>query len=203
MREWLRRGMRAAAIIAAGVLVAAPHGLDRASAQPEYALYYSFDVPLSILGLALSDDGTKRTYNGTFRGTLGGISITEARYTYANGASERAGGGTFTMTTKAGAVSNGHILMTSDGKQTTLLFFGTYLGTRLSFSLAGPGEQFGGSGVTNIGLAETTFPSHAHYIQAIREAATALPPTARDQLLAQAEQNPRLVREYQQRSVPR
>ena len=192
-----------AAIIAAGVLVAAPHGLDRASAQPEYALYYSFDVPLSILGLALSGDGTKRTYNGTLRGTLGGVLITEARYTYANGASERAGGGTFTMTTKAGAVRDGQILMTSDGKQTTLLFFGTYLGTRLSFSLTGGGEQIGGTGITNSGLAETTFPSHEHYIQAIREAATPLPQAARDQLLAQADQNPRLVREYQQRSVPR
>jgi len=137
------------------------------------------------------------------RGTLGGIPLTEGRYTYANGASTRAGGGTFTITTKAGGVKDGHILMTSDGKHTTLLFFGLYLGARVSFSIAGAGDQIGGTGVNATGLAETNFRSHEQYVTAIREATTALPPAARDQLVGQADQNPRLVRDYQHRSAPR
>ncbi len=204
MNQPLRRELLvAAAVLAAGFLAVAPAGLDWASGQPEYSLYYSFDVPLSIPGIALSDDGTKRTYNGTLRGTLGGIPVTESRYTYTNGVSTRAGGGTFSMITKAGPVRNGQILMTNDGKQTTVLFFGTYLGAHLSFSISGAGDQIGGTGVTSTGLAETNFRSHEHYIQAIREATTTLPQGARDQLLTQADQNPRLIREYQQRPAPR
>ncbi len=201
MRDVLRRWRRAGAVVAAAWLLATL--LPQASGQPEYALYYRFDVPLTLLGLAVSDDGTKRTYNGTLLGTLGGIPVIDARYTYAKGASARAGGGTFSMTTRAGSVRDGQILMTSDGAQTTLLFLGTYLGTRLSFSIVGPGEQIGGSGVTADGLAETTFPSHEHYIAAVQEATAALPQATRAQIIAQAGQNPRLVREYQQRSTPR
>lgn len=199
-RRWL---LAAVAVVGAGILAVAPVRLDRASGQPEYTLYYSFEVPLSIPGIALSDDGTKQTYNGTLRGTLGGIPVTEAKYTYASGASKRAGGGMFAITTKAGSVKDGQILMTSDGKQTTLLFFGIYLGARLSFSLTGSGEQIGGTGVRVSGLAETNFRSHEQYAAAIRDAIAALPPAARDQLVGQADQNPRLVREYQQRSAPR
>jgi len=189
--------------MAAAWLIAALAWLPQASGQPEYSLYYHFQVPLTLLGLAVSDDGTKRTYNGTLRGTLGGIPVTDARYTYASGASARAGGGTFSMTTTAGPVRDGQILMTSDGAHTTLLFFGTYLGTRLSFSIVGTGDQIGGSGVTADGLAETTFRSHEHYIAAVQEATAALPQATRTQIIAQAGQNPRLVREYQQRSTPR
>jgi hypothetical protein len=189
--------------VGAGILATAPVGLDRASGQPEYALFYNFEVPLSVPGIALSDDGTKQTFNGTLRGTLGGIPLTQGRYTYANGASKLAGGGTFAMITKAGTVKDGQILMTSDGKQTTLLFFGLYLGARVSFSITGSGEQIGGTGVSATGLAETNFRSHEQYVTAIREATTALPPAVRDQLVGQADQNPRLVRDYQQRSTPR
>lgn len=187
---------------AIGVLVAlAPP--PQAAGQPDYFLYYRLDVPAALVGVGLSDAGTKRTYNGSLRGTLGGIPVTDAQYTYANGVSARAGGGTFSLTTKAGPVRNGQVLMTTDGTQTTLLFIGTYLGTHLSFSIVGAGEQIGGTGVTKEGLAETSFPSHDRYIAAVQEATAALPQTTRDQIVAQADPNPRLVREYQQRSTPR
>lgn len=204
MRHSLRCWVLAAvAVVGAGMLTVVPGRPDRAAGQSdEYPLYYSLDVPLSIPGITLSDDGSKRTYNGTMRGTIGGIPVTDVKYTYANGASTRAGGGTFSMTTKAGAVKDGHILMTSDGKQTTLLFFGIYLGARLSFSIVGAGEQVGGSGVTSTGLAETNFRTHEQYVEAVRDATAALPPAARDQIVGQADQNLRLVRDYQQRRAP-
>ena len=180
-----------------------PQPLPTASAQAEYVLYYSFDLPLSIPGLTLTDQGTKHSYVGTLRGTLGGLALTEGSYTYANGISQRAGGGTFTMATKAGHIQAGQILMTSDGKQTTLLFFGTYLGTRLSFALTASGEQFGGAGVVATGLAETTFQSHEQYVAAVREATAGLSQAARDELVTAADRNPRLVRTYQQKSSSR
>jgi hypothetical protein len=188
------------AATAAGLLTIAPIWPDRAAGQPEYALYYSFDIPMSIGGIALSDDGTKKTFNGSLRGTIGGVQITDAKYSYANGASLRAGGGTFSMTTTAGSFKDGRILMTNEGKQTTLLFFGMYLGARVSFVLVSPSEQLGGTGVTMRGLAETTFPSHEHYVAAVRDATATLAPTARDQVVTQADQNVRLVKEYEQRA---
>lgn len=190
----------AIATAAAGLLTIAPDWLDRAAGQAEYALYYSFDIPLSIGGIALSDAGTKKTFNGSLRGTLGGVQVTDAKYSYANGASPRAGGGTFSMTTNAGAFKNGQILMTNDGKQTTLLFFGIYLGARVSFTIVGPSDQIGGTGVTTRGLADTNFRSHDHYVMAVRDATATLAPGARDQVVAQADQNVRLVREYEQQS---
>lgn len=189
-----------AAAAAGGLLIVPPAGLDRAAGQPEYALYYRFEVPLAIGGITLSEGGTKKTFNGTLRGSLGGIQIAEARYSYGNGASQRAGGGTFSMTTKGGAFKEGEILMTSDGRQTTLFFFGLYLGAHVSFSITGPEDQIGGSGVVATGLAETNFRSHEQYVAAVRDATAALPPAERDQIAAQADQNVRMVREYQQRA---
>lgn len=183
---------------AVGLLTITPVWPDGAAAQPEYPLHYSFDVPLVIAGITLSDDGTKKNFNGSLRGILGGVPVTEAKYTYANGVSARAGGGTFSLTTKAGSFKDGQILMTSDGKQTTLLFFGIYLGARVSFSVTGPIDQIGGSSVTATGLAETNFRSHEQYVAAVRDATATLSPAARDQVAAQADQNLRLVREYQQ-----
>jgi hypothetical protein len=190
----------AIAATAVGLLTIAPVWPDRAAGQPEYALYYSFDVPLSIAGITLSDEGTKKTFNGSLRGTFGGVQVTDAKYSYANGASLRAGGGTFSMSTNAGSFKDGQILMTTDGKQTTLLFFGMYLGARVSFVIVGPGDQVGGTGVTARGLAETNFRSHEHYVAAVRDATATLAPAARDQVVTQADQNIRLVREYQQRA---
>ena len=157
-------------------------------------------MPPSIGGIALSEDGTKRTFNGSLRGTFGGIQVTDAKYSYANGASPRAGGGTFSMSTKGGSFKDGQILMTSDGKQTMLLFFGIYLGAHVSFSITGPLDQIGGTGVVVTGLAETNFRSHEQYVAAVRDAIATLPQAARDQIVSQADQNVRMVRDYQQRT---
>jgi hypothetical protein len=186
----------------AGCLLAVFAPPPQASGQDEYALYYRFDVPSAIVGLRLSDSGTKRTYTGSLRGTLGGLPVTDARYTYTEGASTRLGTGPFSMTTKAGPVRDGRVLMTNEGTQTTLLFFGTYLGAQLSFTLSGTGEQVGGSGVTADGLADTGFPSHDRYITAVQEATAALPKATREQVASQADLNVKLVREYQQRPAP-
>ncbi len=183
-----------------------------AAQEEEYALFFRFEVPPAIPGLTIISDQppndlpvvqqqqgtTKRTTNGTLRGTLGGLPIVQAVYTYITGASNQAGSGTFTLSTKAGAVENGRILMTSDGLKTTLLFLGTYLGTHLSFSLVGESAQFGGTNVIMTGLAETDFSSHERYAAAIRQAIATLPGRDQQEILTQADQNPRLVRDYQQ-----
>ena len=183
-----------------------------AAQEEEYALFFRFEVPPAIPGLTIIQDQptldlpivqeskgtTKRTMNGTLRGTLGGLPIIEAAYTYTTGASDKAGSGAFSLSTKAGAVETGRILMTSDGKKTTLLFLGTYLGTHLSFSLVGDAPQFGGTDVVMSGLAETDFSSHERYAAAIRAAVATLPSPAQQEIMAQADQNPRLVRDYQQ-----
>jgi len=183
-----------------------------AAQEEEYALFFRFEVPPAIPGLTIIQDQptldlpivqeskgtTKRTMNGTLRGTLGGLAIVQAAYTYITGVGNHAGSGTFTLSTKAGAVDNGRILMTSEGQKTTLLFLGTYLGTHLSFSLVGDSAQFGGTNVVMAGLAETDFSSHERYAAAIREAIATLPGPVQQELLAQADQNPRLVRDYQQ-----
>ncbi len=191
-------------MIGAVVLAFGSARSDRAAGQSdEYALYYTFDTPPSIPAITLTDDGAKHSYSGTLRGVLGGLSIAEAKYTYSTGASLKAGGGTFSMTTRAGPVKDGQVLMTSDGKQTTLLFVGRYLGASLSFSLIGPGAQLGGGATSASGLAETSFRSHEQYVTAVRTAAAALPPAEREQIVAQADQNLRLVRDYQQRPPSR
>jgi hypothetical protein len=198
-----RRRLLAAAMIGAVVLAVGSARSDLALGQSdEYALYYNFDVPPLITGIALTDEGEKRSYNGTLRGMLGGLPVTAANYSYATGASPKAGGGTFSLTTKAGAVK-GRVLMTSDGSQTTLLFIGQYLGASLSFSVTGAGAQLGGGATKATGLAETNFRSHEQYVTAVRNAAAALPAAEREQIAAQADENLRLVRDYQQRPPSR
>ena len=199
-----RRRMLAAAMIGAVVLAVGSARSDLALGQSdEYALYYSFDVPPLITGITVTEEGEKRSYNGTLRGVLGGLPLTGATYTYATGASPKAGGGTFSLTTKAGPVKDGRILMTSDGTQTTLLFVGQYLGASLSFSVTGASAQPGGGATKAAGLAETNFRSHEQYVTAVRTAAAPLPAAEREQIAAQADQNLRLVRDYQQRSPSR
>ena len=199
-----RRRVLAAAMIAVVVLAVGSVRSDRASGQSdEYSLYYSFDVPLSTPTITVTDDGAKHAYSGTLRGMLGGLPVTDAKYAYATGASPKAGGGTFSMTTKVGPVKDGRVLMTSEGNQTTLLFVGRYLGASLSFSLTVAGAQPGGGATSASGLAETNFRSHEQYVTAVRTAAAALPPTEREQIVAQADQNLRLVRDYQQRPPSR
>jgi hypothetical protein len=187
-------------VTATGVLTFTPASLSPVSGQSTYSLFFRFEIPRVIPGLSLAEGATKRTYTGTLLGTLGGVPLTAASYTYGNGASQWVGGGTFSMTTKVGPVQDGQIFMTSDGKQTSLLFFAKYLGTRLSFSIVGKGDQIGGIGMVATGLAETGFRSHEQYVAAIREAMAALPSPAREQVLAQADQNLRLVREYIQKT---
>jgi hypothetical protein len=199
-----RRRVLAAALIGAVVLAVGSARSDLALGQSdEYTLYYSLDVPPVITGIALTDEGEKRSYNGTLRGTLGGLPVAESKYSFTTGASPKAGGGTFSMATKAGSVKDGRVLMTSDGKQTMLLFVGQYLGASLSFSLTGASTQLGGGATNASGLAETNFRSHEEYVTAVRNAAAALAPAEREQVVAQADQNLRLVRDYQHRSPPR
>ena len=203
------------ALAMASALVNAVAVGSRVAAQEEeeYPLFFRFEVPPAIPGLTIIQDEppldflpvnnapkgtTKRTINGTLRGTLGGLPIVDGAYSYITGASTQAGSGTFTLSTKAAAVDNGKILMTTDGQKTTLLFLGTYLGTHLSFSLVGDGAQFGGTNVVMTGLAETDFPSHERYAAAIRAAIAKLPAPVQQEILTQADQNPGLVRDYRQ-----
>lgn len=204
MRSSLGRRRVLAALFGATVLAAGLPAADRALGQSEeYPLYFSFDIPLAMQGTTLTDEGQKNSYNGTLRGTIGGLPVTDAKYTYATGAIVKAGGGTFSLTTPAGTVKDGRILMTSDGKQTTLLFVGQYLGASLSFSLNAGSGQLGGGGAAASGLAETNFRSHEQYVTAVRNAAGALSPSDREQMVARADQNLRLVRDYQLRSPAR
>ena len=194
---------RKCAILGATIaLLAAPGALwcpPRAQALPSYTLYYAFQIPLALPGLSVQDSGTRTTYGGTLRGTLGGLPLRSATFTYGPGASTGAGGGTFSLATGAGDVRDGQILMTSDGERTTLLFFGIYLGSRLEFMLTSDRQQIGGSGVTAAGLARTGFTAHEAYVAAVRKGVEALPSPAREDIIAQADTNLRLVGEYEQR----
>ena len=170
------------------------------AALPSYPLYHSFQIPLALPAITLQDDGARTLYTGTLRGTLGGLPLLSASFTYGPGASKSAGGGTFSLATAAGEVRSGQILMTVDGERTTLLFFGIYLGTRLEFTLTSDRPQIGGSGVAAAGLARTGFSSHEAYMAAVRRAADSLPPSTRDEILAQADTNLRLVSGYEQKA---
>ncbi len=197
--RWLRTTLGILAAGLAAVLPAGPLG----AAGPPYQLYYAFDVPLALQGFVLSDSGTQTTYSGTLKGALGGLPVRAATFTYGTGASKTAGGGTFSLATAAGTIRNGQIFMTTDGKHTTLLFFGLYLGTRIEFTIIADSPQIGGLGVTASGLAPTGFRSHEEYMAALQSAAAALPAGDRERLISQGDANPRLVSEYQQKPIPR
>jgi hypothetical protein len=214
----LRRG--AMRIIMVALCVAA---LTRAgaAAQPSYPLYYDFQIPLALPGFAVtdtatqtpalggvipppgtvnSDDKVQTFYTGTFAGgTLGGLTVRGGQFRYGTGASKSAGGGKFSLTTDAGTVT-GDILMTTDGNRTTLLFFGTYLGTRIEFALAAQGGMgIGGPGYAATGLAQTGFASHEAYMAAVQKAVASGSVTSRQQVIAAADTNARLVKSYQDR----
>jgi len=197
-----RRGSRWVAIacgiaILAAVGGRAPTGL---AAQPSYSLYFTFQIPPVALQVSVSDSGAQISYSGTLQGTLGGLPVKTAKFTYGPGASKVLGGGTFSMATDAGPVQDGQILMSTDGQRTLLLCFGVYLGTRLEFTLVGDGPQMGGVDVRTAGLAPTGFPSHDAYVAAVRQAVATLPEATRQQIAAAADSNLRLVNEYQQRT---
>lgn len=174
-----------------------------APARSPYYLYYSFEVPPVMPGLSLSEEGTRQTYTGTLRGSLGGLPLRSATFTYWTGASRAVGGGTFSLSTAAGETREGTILMSTVGEQTTLLFFATYLGTHLEFTLTSAGPLLGGIGVVRQGLALTGFGSHDEYLAAVRRAVSSLPPDIRDSVVAQADTNRALVAAYQQRTASR
>ena len=207
-----RRATGVRMILAIAVVVLAPaaqalwlcadgvsQGCPQAQALPSYPLYFSFQIPLALPGITLQEDGSRTIYTGTLRGTLGGLPVRSASFTYGPRASASVGGGTFTLATAVGDVQDGQILMTSDGERTTLLFFGIYLGSRLEFAVTSDRQQIGGSGVTATGLARTGFATHDAYMAAVRKVGEALPSSTRDEILAQADTNLRLVGGYQQK----
>lgn len=192
-----------AAAVGVAALVACLGAAPRALALPSYPLFYTFQIPLATPGVTFGDEGARTTYTGTLRGSLGGLPVRSASFTYGPGASTQVGGGTFSLVTAAGAVRDGRILMSTDGARTTLLFFGVYLGTRLEFSLTSDEPQVGGAGATATGLARTGFASHDEYMAAVRAAVASLSAETRAGVIAWADANPRLVSEYQHRVAPR
>lgn len=167
-------------------------------AAPSYPLYYVLDVPPFLTGYEMDEAQNQHTYyTSLLRGTLGGLGVDSGSLLLHPGASTKAGGGDFALKTTAGAVKNGHVLMTVDGQKTTLLFFGTYLGANLEFRLIGPAKDLGSVRIEGKGLAGTSFAAHSEYLAAVTQAAAALPPTVRAQLVTQADGNLRLVTVYQ------
>ncbi len=211
IRVFASRGRRAVPWVIAGFaflagLAGAPASVPAAlaAAPAPYQLYYSFELPRALEGLVMDENGnTRKSYSGIFRGVLGGLPLREGTYTFAGGAVASAGGGACTLATAAGAMRRGEILMTTDGKQTTLVCVGAYLGTHIEFTITADGVPIGGAGVTASGLALTGFHSHDEYMTAVRAAAASLPPDTRSQVIAQADANPRLVSAYEQRLSPR
>lgn len=198
--QWVRGGLAALSLIAC---VAAACPASGAGARG-YPLFFSFEIPLAAPGLRITDDGTQQTsssqqtFSGTLRGTLGGLPIRAASYTYQLGKTKVVGGGTFTLETAAGAVRDGRVLVSVGDQRTTVLFFSTYLGGRLEFALTGDRPQIGGTGVVVRGLARTSFASHDDYAQAVRAAVASLPPGTRDEITAAADRNPILVSNFEQ-----
>jgi len=109
-RQWLR------IVLGIGVasVVTMLSSLPLVARLPSYPLFYSFEIPLALPGLLLADEGTQKTYTGALRGSLGGLPLRAATYTYGTHANKLAGGGTFSLTTAAGTTRDGQILMTTD-----------------------------------------------------------------------------------------
>lgn len=196
-----RTPRRAGRVLAAAVLCLIAAG--GAVAQPVYPLYYAFEVPPLLTGFELTAGYERRPlYTGLLRGTLGGLPVEKSAFTYRPGASAGAGGGEFSLQTAAGAVEHGLILMTTDGRKATLLFFGTYLGARLQFRIAVPTQDFGTAAISSKGLADTTFAGHADYLGAVTRGVAALAPAAQAEAISQANGNPGLVSAYQRTGAP-
>jgi hypothetical protein len=189
---------RAAAYLCLAAAVGLTSAAGAARAAPSYPLYYVLEIPPVLTGYEMNDRGDKRLiYTSLLRGTLGGLAIETATLTMRPGASASAGGGEFALKTAAGAVKSGLILMTTDDRQTTLLFLGTYLGARLEFRMTGPTKDFGSATIATKGLAQTSFAAHGEYLAAVTQAVATLAPAARAQAITQADGNLRLVAAYQ------
>jgi hypothetical protein len=191
---WARAAVYGLAVLTA-LATMAPAGR---AALPSYPLYYVFQIPAVNPTFAITDTGSSTTYTGKFTGTFGGLPILTGSYSYGGETGKPIGGGWFTLVTDAGAVHDTNLLMTIQNEKTTVLFFGTYLGTHVEFKLDSPGVAIIGSTQQAAGLADTGFPSQDAYVTAVQTAVSSLPAAARDQLIAQANANLRLVTEYQQ-----
>jgi hypothetical protein len=173
-------------------------GAGTVRAGPLYPLYYAIDMPPVLTGYELDERKDKHLiYTSLLRGALGGLPIEAGAVTLRPGASAGAGGGEFSLKTAAGTVKGGLILMTSDGRQMTLLFTGTYLGERLQFRMAGPAKDFGTATVASKGLADTTFIAHSEYLAAVTHAVANLTPALQAQTITAADNNLRLITAYQ------
>lgn len=190
-----RRTAAAAALCITAALILAPRGVDAAIS---YLLYYAIEIPPVLTGYEMDDQQNRRVvYTSVLRGTLGGLAVDSGTLALHPGASAAAGGGQFTLRTAAGSVKDGLILLTTDRKQTTLVFLGTYLGARLQFKMMGPTENFGTATISGKGLADTSFVAHSEYVAAITLGVAGLAPAARAQAITAAESNLRLVTAYQ------
>lgn len=167
-------------------------------AGPLYPLYYAIDMPPVLTGYEMDEQQNKHLiYTGLLRGAIGGLAIEAASITLRPGASAGAGGGEFSLKTTAGAIKGGLILMTSDARQTTLLFTGMYLGERVQFRMAGPAKDFGTATVSSKGLADTTFIAHTEYLAAVTHAVANLSAALQAQTISAADSNLRLITAYQ------
>lgn len=190
---------RAAAVVLCLALALGAAASPRAArAAFLYPLYYSLEIPPVLTGYQIDDRGDKHLlYTSLIRGTLGGLAIESATVTLHPGASAGAGGGEFSLRTAAGAVKSGLILMTTDRRQTTMLFSGMYLGARLEFRMVGPTEGFGTATIATKGLADSSFVAHSEYVAAVTLAVANLTPAIRAAAITQADGNLRLVSAYQ------
>ena len=199
----VRRGSAGSAalslcIAALIVLPLAQSPLGAAPSYLSYLLYYGLEIPPLLTGYEMDEQQNRHPiYTGLLRGTLGGLPVQRSAFTLRPGASAGAGGGEFSLQTAAGAVKNGLILMTTDGRQISLWFSGIYLGTRLQFRLATQAKDFGTATVGARGLAETNFTAHAEYLAAVTQAVANLAPAARAEAITQADRNPGLVAAYE------
>jgi hypothetical protein len=194
----------AAALAATLALVPAAHPVR---AQSSYLLYYTLAIPPLLMGYesscptdqpdAICAPQDRRIYTGTLSGSIGGLQIQRATVTYRPGASRSAGGGEFALQTAAGTIDKGLILMTSDGRQVTLLFFGTYLGARIQFRVVSPAADFPTGTVDAKGVADTSFAGHSDYIEAVTKSVANLAPAVKTAVIEQANSNPALVASYQ------
>lgn len=190
--------LRAAAVAVFAMTLGLTLAAGAVRAGPLYPLYYAIDMPPVLTGYELDDRQEKHLiYTSLLRGTLGGLPIEAGTVTLRPGASAGVGGGEFSLKTAAGMIKGGLILMTSDGRQMTLVFSGAYLGERLQFRMTGPAKDFGTATVASKGLADTTFVAHSEYLAAVTRAVASLTPAVQAQTIAAADSNLRLVTAYQ------
>jgi hypothetical protein len=196
--RWISAGTVVALCL--GTALALPFAPTTARAgAPPCPLYYSLDIPPVLRGFEMDDKQNQYTvYTGLLRGTLGGLPVEKATVMLRPGASDGAGGGTFTLQTAAGEVANGLVLMTTDTQVTSLWFSGIYLGARIAFRVSGAAKDISGTAFAGKGLADTSFADNNAYLAAVSQAVANLAPAARAQALAGADRNLSLVDAYQQ-----